>query len=297
MRAMNMRSANAIVAVVDPRARHQAGLAKAALLAQNLHARVDLFEIVRGAETSPLLKSLARPLRDRGLEVTTQAARDDSLSAALAEHLKHTCPKFVIKDVHQRTLAQPASLTGSDRELIRSCPVALLISKPLLWPERPRICMAIDPENGAQARASVDQIVMEQGALLAGQMGGELHVLHAYIPPAYVVTVPAVDDFRALEHSHELLIARCHAKLRSLKTLASSHGVSTDHVHMAIGPVCDALTCLASEQKASVIVMGALSRSASRRDAIGSSAEALLEQISCDVLVVKATDATNRQSA
>jgi universal stress protein E len=287
---MNMSSTDAIVVVVDPRARHQAGLAKGALLAQKVHARVDLFELARGVGMSPMLQAFARPLRDRGLEVTTQAVRDEFLGVALAEHLKHTCAKLVIKDVHQHSNAQRASLFDCDWQLIRSCPAALLMSKPTLWSERPQICAAIDPEQGHQTRVSLDQIVMEHGAVLAGHLEGELHVLHACLPATYVAP-SAGDDFRSLEYSHELLIPQCHAKLWSLKTLASSYGVSTSHVHMAIGPVCDALICLASEQKASVVVMGAVSRSALRRNVIGSTAEALLEQISCDVLVVKETQA------
>jgi universal stress protein E len=286
---MKMIPSNAIVVVVDPEAKHQAGLAKGALLAQKLHARLDLLACSSCVEISSMLQSLARPLRDRGLEVTTQAARDDLLSSTLARHLEDTCAKLVIKGVHQHAVSRRTSLSHSDWELIRSCPVALLLSKPTLWPERPKICAAIDPEQG-QARVSLDHIVMEHGAVLAGQLEGALHVLHAYIPPAFVVTVSAGEDFRALEYSHELL-AQCHAKLRSLKTLASIYGVPENHVHMAIGPVCDALRTLAGERKASVVVMGAVSRGALRRNAIGSTAEALLQQISSDVLVVKAADA------
>ena len=288
---MNMSPPNAIVVVVDSQAKHQAGLAKGALLAGKLHARVDLFEVVRSAEMSPMLRSLARPLRDRGLEVTTQSTREDILSAVLAEHLKHACAKLVIKDVHQRAVTQRAPPTHSDWELIRSCPVDLLLSKPTLWPERPQICAAIDPGQDHQARVALDHLVMEHAAVFARQLEGEFDVLHAYVPPAFVMTVPAGEDFRALEYSHELLIAQCHARLRSLKTLASRYGVSASHVHVAIGPVCDALRTLASELKASVVVMGAVSRSALRRNAIGSTAEALLEQLSSDVLIVKATSA------
>jgi universal stress protein E len=280
---MNVSHPNAIVVVVDPSAKHQAGLAKGALLAQQLHVRVDLFAIAGGLQTSSTLRALARPLRDRGLEVRTESACADALSATLVEHLKHTCVQLVIKDVRRHAVAQSASPTHSDWELIRSCPVALLLSKPTLWPERPQICAALDPEQG-QTRMSLDHIVMEHGSVLAGQLGGALHVLHAYIPPPYVVTVPAGDDFRALEYSHELLLAQCHAKLRSLKTLASSYGVPETHVHMAIGPVCDALRTLAGERKASVVVMGAVSPGAPRKDAI--------EQMACDVLVVKASEAT-----
>lgn len=280
-----MSSTDTILVVVDPRAKHHAALAKGALLAQKLQARIDLFASSNSAQTAFVLPSFAKPLRDLGLEVTTQAADGDAFRVALAERLKHTRPKLVIKDVQPR-----ASLTDSDWQLMRSCPVALLLSKPTLWPERPQICAAIDPGYSHRAHVALDHIVLEQGSALATQLGGELHVLHAYLPPAFVVTMPA-DDCRTLEYSHELVIAQCHARLRSLKTIASGYGVPASQVHVTIGPVCDAVSSLVSELKASIVVMSAVSRSDLRRDVIGSTAEALLKQIRCDVLVVKAPEA------
>ncbi|HEY5759677.1 MAG TPA: universal stress protein [Steroidobacter sp.] len=302
-----MSPTETILVIVDPRANHHAGLAKGALLAQKSRARIHLFacnssgatderylvpadESGRDEEMSSMLQALARPLRERGLEVTTQTARGDSLNHAIAECVKDTRSRLVINDIHQHAVTRRASLTHGDWELIRSCPAALLLSKPTLWPGRPKICAAIDPGHSQQAQMSLDQAVLEQAVMLARQLEGELHVLHAYIPPAFVVPVPAVEDFRMLESSHQLVIAQSHARLRSLKALASGYGVPDGHVHVTIGPVCDVLSSLVRELKASILVMGAVSRSALRADVIGSTAEALLEKIACDVLVVSTPD-------
>jgi universal stress protein E len=244
---MNMSPNDAIVVVVDPRARHHAGLVKGALLARKFQARLDLFACSNRADTSVLLESLARPLRDLTLQVTTQITRTDFWNAALADYLEHTCAKLVIKDVHQQTATRRAVLSDSDWELIRSCPVSLLLSKRSLWPERPQICAVLDPGHGRRTVASLDHVVLDQGATLARQVGGELLVLHAYISPALVVTVRRADDLRAQEHA-------------------------------TTGPARDALSSLVSEVDASIIVTG-------------SRAEALLEQIPCDVLVVNAAEA------
>jgi universal stress protein E len=303
-----MSPTETILVIVEPRANHHAGLAKGALLAQKIRARIHLFrcsshaaaderylvsadDSVRDEEMSSMLQALARPLREQGLEVTTQTARGDSANDAIVACLKDTHSRLVIKDIHQHAVSRRASLTHGDWELIRSRPAALLLSKPTLWPGRPQICAAIDPGHSHQAQMSLDQAVLEQAVMLARQLEGELHVLHAYIPPAFVVPVSAVEDFRMLESSHQLVIAQCHARLRSLKALASGYGVPAGHVHVTIGPVCEVLSSLVRELKASIVVMGAVSRSALRPDVIGSTAEALLEKIACDVLVVSTPNA------
>lgn len=302
-----MSPTETILVIVDPRANHHAGLAKGALLAQKLRARIHLFmcnsraatderylvsadEGLRDEEKSFMLQALARPLRERGLEVTTQTARGDSLNDAMSACVKDTRSRLVIKDIRQDAVTQRASLTRGDWELIRSCPAALLLSKPTLWPGRPQICAAIDPSHGQQAQMSLDQAVLEQGAMLVRQLEGALHVLHAYIPPAFVVPVPAVEDFRTLESSHQLVIAQCHARLRHLKAVALAYGVPASHVHVTIGPICEVLSSLVKELRAGIFVMGAVSRSALRPNVIGSTAEALLVQIACDVLVVSTPD-------
>lgn len=185
---------DAVLVIVDPSARHHAGLAKAALLASKFEARVDLFassgsapagpsrladENRRVAETSAILQTLARPLRDRGLDVTTQVVHAGSLNCVLAEHLNSSCTRFVIKDVHQDAISGKAALTPNDWELAHACPASLLLSKSTLWPALPRICAAIDSKHGQESLAPRERVIMEQGALLTARLGGELDVLHA----------------------------------------------------------------------------------------------------------------------
>lgn len=264
-----------ILVIVDPGARHHAGLAKAALIAKKSAARVDLFacssassgalrsfpaqstdEIAR-AETSAMLHALARPLRDLGLEVTTEAVQAESPSAALAACLKHSRAGMVIKDVHRDAGSGNAALTWSDWELARDCPISLLLSKPTLWPALPKICIAIDPGHRQLALVSLEHSIMEQGQALAERLDGELHVLHACMLPA-VTTMPAADP-----------------------------------VHLGVMGIGDVLTRFVDQLEASIVVMGAVSRSPLRKDVIGSTAEILLRHLLCDVLLVKAPQAAS----
>lgn len=115
--------------------------------------------------------------------------------------------------------------------------------------------------------------------------------MHAYIPPTFVITAPAADASGALEISQAVMTAQYRARLRELQALTSDYEVPASHVHFSIGSVCEVLNAFVTQLAASVVVMGAVSRAALRRDVIGSTAEGLLRQIPCDVLVVKASQA------
>lgn len=186
-----MRRNDAILVVVDPQARHHAGLAKGALLAKKFQARVNLFacsgalptrstdEHIRVAETSKILQALARPLRDRGLDVTTETVHAESLNGALAERLKHSTARFVVKDVYRDAFSGRAALTHNDWEIALACPVSLLLSKSKLWPALPKICAAVDSRQGLQSLAYLERSIMAEGAALTSRLEGELDVLHA----------------------------------------------------------------------------------------------------------------------
>jgi universal stress protein E len=60
--------------------------------------------------------------------------------------------------------------------------------------------------------------------------------------------------------------------------------------HVRPGAPVEELPLLAEEIGASVVVMGAVSRSAVRRLFIGNTAESVIDALSCDVLVVKPVD-------
>lgn len=176
---------DAILVIVDPSAKHHAGLAKGALLARKFDTRIEIFSCSGTSEVRPsseILQALAWPLRDRGLEVTTESVQAESVSAALVSRLRNSLASLVIKDVHPSASHARAGLAHGDWELARDCPKALLLSKARLWPALPKICAAIEPQHASWARAPLAQAVMEQGTALSAHLGGELDVLHACGP-------------------------------------------------------------------------------------------------------------------
>lgn len=303
-----MSSIRNILVIVDPTVQHQPAIAKAALLAERLAARLDLFicdtkaarnirmaEHLRVSPEAPFqdhlpqwLETIAAPLRRQGLEVTTEVLGADPLHTALLKRVEHTCADLVIKDTHHHSVAQRTLLTNTDWELIRGCPVPLLLVKPTPWSAAHRIAAAIDPGHLDDKPRLLDRSILEEAAKLTGALHGELHAIHAYIPAAMLaaatVTVPPL----ILDIPEEALAEERRQKLNELMALTSEYGLPAANIHLVTGGVTEALCRLARDGEIDIMALGAVSRRALKRILIGSTAEMILEQLPCDLLVVKA---------
>jgi universal stress protein E len=303
---MVMNSIHNILVIVDPTAQQQTAVAKSAVLAERFHARLDLFicdtkaaknirlaDQLRKSPQAPLeenlsqlLESLAAPLRRRGIEVTTEVLSADPLHTALLDRVKHTCAELVVKDTHHHSVAQRTFLTHTDWELIRGCPVPLLLVKASAWSPAHRIGAAVDPGHLDDKPRLLDRCILDEASRLAQHLEGELHAFHAYIPAAIVaasVSAPPI----VLDVPTEALAQEQQAELKQVVALTSEYRVLPANIHVEAGGVRQVLCRLARQYGIDVMVMGAVSRSALKRILIGSNAETVLERLPCDLLVVK----------
>lgn len=301
-----MSSIHNILVIVDPTAREQTAVAKAAVLAEKFQARLDLFlcdtkasrnvrlaERLRKSPQTPgdddlsrMLEELAAPLRERGIGVSTEIMSADPLHTALLNRVKHTCADLVIKDTHHHTAAHRTFLTNTDWELIRGCPVPLLLVKPIAWSKALRVGAAVDPGHLNDKPKLLDRCILDEASRLARTLDGDLHVFHAYIPAsiaAAAATIPPV----LIDVPAEVLAQEQEAKVKEVTELAADYRVPAANLHVEAGAVNELLCRLALHRNIDVMVMGAVSRSALKRILIGSTAEKVLEHLPCDLMVVK----------
>ena len=295
-----------ILTIVDPTAQRHIAVTKAAVLAEKFQARLDLFicdtkaaknarlaEHLRKSPQAPfepglsgMLDSLAAPLRKRGIDVTTEVISADPLHSVLLDRVKRTCADLVVKDTHHHTIAQRTWFTNTDWELIRGCPVPLLLVKPTQWSPACRIGAAVDPGHMDDKPRLLDRCILDVASGLSQQLEGELHAIHAYIPAAYIAAAvaepPLVVDVPA-----QTLEQERQARMQDVLSLTSDYRIPTTNVHVEAGGAKEVLCRLAREFEIDVMAMGAVSRSTLKRIVIGSTAESVLEHLSCDLMVVK----------
>jgi universal stress protein E len=309
-----MQRIDRILAVIDPTVEIHPGVSKAATLARACGATLELFicdfdpgltgqpffdtdalrhlrdEFVK--ERAERLDHMAAELRAGGLNVETLVHWDNPLHRGILRRVEESRPDLVVKDTHYHSFLRRTLVSNTDWNLIRSCPVPLLLAKAPAWPAHPRLLAAIDPAHAGDKPAALDHDIVEAAQFLAGRLGGDVQIVHSFFPAALLAATvgmagaPLAADWTATDIMEQ---GRTEAVER-VRKVADARGVSEDAIRILQGAAAETLPAYAESEHAAVLVMGAISRSRLQEAFIGSTAERVLDRIPCDVLVVKPGD-------
>jgi universal stress protein E len=284
---------NTILVVVDATApSHQPALERAAWLAKQAGARVELFacefdpdldsgRVAAAVREQALLQrrrsleELAAPLRQQGLAVSVDVVWDHPFDAAILKKAAAHDYWLVAKDTHHHNLAQRTLLTNVDWHLIRTCPVPLLLVKDRKLAVAPNVLAAVDPVNEHDKPAALDDRIYTFAADLARKLRGRLHVVHSYATPLGA-ELPA-DAVKLIADEHREAMAR----------FLDTHAALEGRPHLYEGVAHECLQQAAKEHAADFVVMGAVARRGLKRLFIGSTAERVLDRLPCDLVIIK----------
>ena len=288
-----------ILVVIDLTAgAHQPALRRAAWLARQAGARLELFACdfdpdldggrittVWGPDSGPRerlllkrraeLEQLAAPLREQDLEVTVDVVWDHPFDQAVVKRAAAHDYWLVAKDTHHHNIVQRTLLTNVDWQLIRACRAPLLLVKDRPVAGEPRVLAAVDPVNEHDKPAALDDRIFTFAADLARVLAGQLHVVHSYAAPLGAELPPSVLAIIAQEH---------HA---AMTTFLDKHAALGGRRHLYEGSAHACLIKAANELAADIVVLGAVARRGLKRLFIGSTAERVLDRLPCDLVIIK----------
>jgi universal stress protein E len=305
-----MRIRHILVAIGDLRRSPRSELRKAGALARAARAKLELFHAIdepdpersfpetatrdevakqREAIVAKYQRRLERFARDpalRGVTVTCTAVWDYPPHEAVIRRALAARSRLVIAAARGHRLGARLLLRNTDWELIRHCPIPLLIVKSPRRYRRPLVLAAVDPFHAHARPADLDARLVQAGGEFARLLRGSLQLFYAYMPivavePMAMAAAPLAMMPPEAEEVHTQHVTRV------IGQLADKAGIARTHCHIRMGEVADQLSACARRSGAAIVVMGAVSRSAIARLFIGNAAERALDRLSCDVLVVK----------
>jgi universal stress protein E len=295
-----------LVAVRDPRAKRLPAVEKAAQLAQAFEARIELFhalsipipldtetfgtqllyqlENAHRVQLRSGLEALAESVRKRGIEVTTQALWDFPAGEAIVRRAATANADLIVAECHAGEHRGRWFLHLTDWDLLRHAAVPVLLVKNKRPYRRPALLAAVDPSHAFAKPAKLDVEILRTAQAFTRKLRGKLHAVHAYVP----VPGDATGSELLNPAATRILSARAktHARARYeplLKSARITHVTS----HLIDEHPINGLPRLARQIGCDILVMGAVSRSGLRRIFIGNTAERILDEVECDVLVVK----------
>jgi universal stress protein E len=255
-----------------------------AFIPDELHLRAKQLQALVGKEQ-----------RRSSVEIETTVVRDYPPADALVRQVLKFAPDLLIAESHRHSKLARALLDQTDWELIRNCPCPLWLSKSGRLPtdRSMRVLAAIDPFHSRAKPARLDDVIMRSALGVAGGKPERVIACHAYAPPnmAMPLAMPGMASEPYWQPLSEQELDRYAAQIRqTVERQLARYRIPPRNRLVVQGNPPQALALLARKHRIGVVVMGAISRSALTRFFIGNTAERLIDDVQCDVLVVKSPD-------
>lgn len=300
-----MQSIKTILVVVDPTTERDFVIDRARQIAKAAGARVNLYinspnslnqhtYLYEGIDPDFFLKqrklfvdhhrqilaTLAEEFAKDNIDTTTVFEEKHNLAEAIIEQARTASADLVMKSTHHHNLVQRSLITNTDWRLIRKCRAPLYLTKPGAWKPAGKIVTAVDPLHPKAEQSRLDHALLETTVFLAGLLQQQPGVFHSYFP--FVSTLFAAGP--QLEEGMDRIRDQ-HAE--KLQDLLASHNIAPANIKLSRGELVPKLNEYLTEANANLLVIGALSRNVLERAIVGDTAEKILEDCPCDVLVMK----------
>ncbi len=294
-----------LVAVADPSAGTNKAVRRACALARTTGASIELFNAIpaamsvgtvhaaaeeftryEAAQNRHQLERIANRLRREEFLVNTNVQTGYPVHEAILRQVRISKADLLIIEAHKHGVFARLLLTQTDFELIRHCPVPLLIVKGHAAWRSPRILAALDPFHSNDKPRALDGEIVAAAGAVARLVRGSVHAVHIYRPLAsYVADLPLAPMAQAAVPAQEKEYGRS-VKHRFLEALGR-YEIPKNRGHLIAADPAIELPRLARSLRAGLIVMGAISRSGLKRIFIGNTAEHVLDRLQCDVMIVR----------
>jgi universal stress protein E len=293
-----------LLVVIDPQQPQQPALERAVWLARQTqaqlhlllveyHAAVDAAHLFDSAlqararaalleQRSTWLEELAAPLQAEGLQVHLDVRWGRPQHGLVLEKVAEMSPDLVLKSTAHNSLLRRLLLSNSCWQLIRHCPVPLWLVQHGQWQGR-SLCAALDPLHSADKPAALDHQLIRAAIELSRQLGLQAHYLHSYAP------LPRTLMFDAeLVANYEGYVARSATLHReAFEQLLGQYPIPLPDTHLLEGFAEEVLPRFVREHAIDLLLLGAIARGHLDTALIGHTAERVLENVDCDLLVLK----------
>lgn len=263
---------DALFVVFDPTTEQQLALDRAAIIAGSEGSKIHLYACIY-EDTSPesnretglaaqegILARAAEPLRDNGVEVTTEVEWEKDWYNAVIRAAKRADAGVVLKSSIAHSSSQRRLKRTSDWTLIRECHCPVLLVKTPATSAPRKVLAALDINGENEAYGELNKHILDfTQRYYAASNGAELHFLNG----------------------HKDLLSR-----PDRGTLIRVCGVSKDRIHIKMGDPDDVIVDTAGELGVNLVVIGNSARSGLAALMKSNTAERVLDKLDCDLLAL-----------
>lgn len=236
-------------------------------------------------ENQAWLDALAVPYQNEGVTINSVVIwHHRPFQAAILEVLKNG-HDLVVKATHPHSKLSAILFTPTDWNLLRKCPVPLLLVKHHKWPEKGNIICAIDCKSMQDDdHHQLNQQIITEAKAMSKIINATAHLVTAYPSPPMniMLELPEFDPI-----GYEKGLNEFHKK--TLLEYAQINKIAESETHLIQGLPEDVISRIAKEIDAELVILGTVGRSGLTATLLGQTAEQVIDQLDCDLLALKPT--------
>ncbi|PLW70274.1 universal stress protein [Pseudohalioglobus lutimaris] len=268
-------SSTKYLVVFDPTQESQPALARMVDIAENTEVELQVFcciheELPRSdgrdaeiqqriAAQEEVVNAAVASLREKGLPVAVEVEWDSNWYQAVVRASVRHAVDGVVKSSRRHSSAQRRLKRTSDWTLIRECNCPVLLVKGDGSNRAQTVLAALDTRGDQEAYRTLNQKILDMCREFFEQTDTEVHYVSAH------KDLPSRPDRGSL-------VRAC--------------GVPGERVHIVMDEAHDAIIKTAKELQAGLVVMGTSARSGLSAMLNSNTAEKVLDQLECDLLVM-----------
>ncbi|MCB1843821.1 MAG: universal stress protein [Halioglobus sp.] len=227
----------------------------------------------RRDEVQAQIDSQRRP----GQQVTLQVVWQKDIDQWITRECGKGKVDLVVKTGHRsETLVH----TSTDWQLLRECPVPVLLVARKRWHRTKPVLAALDLSTTLRSKQALNGKVLRAARDLAHGLGVELKIITAIEIPTLLADLDLVDPLAYTRDARRDMQPQ-------IDKLAAAYDLPEHLFVSKQGPVEKVITSCAASTRAQIVVMGTVARRGVKARLLGNTAERVLRHMKTDVLAIK----------
>ena len=301
-----------ILVDMDPVNEQQPALTRAITLAKKFDASIELFLVVYNSslmvewffdsEQLEKVKLAYLKTKQRWLDTYVSQVADAKIPVSvdvrwhkpiyegINKKVKESKADLVIKSTHRHPAINKIFFTPNDWQLLKSCPVPLILTKRDCSDEYSNIMAAVDPTQSHGKPEGLDKVILDTTIDLSKTLSATAHVTHCYEPISSKMwqgvgaNSPGLGlSFDEYEDYFDQLQTFQNEQFTNI---LSNYNFDEEDKHLESGDAVNLLPELVDKNNIDLLIMGTTYRTG----LLGSTAEKILDNIHCDIMAVKPKD-------
>jgi universal stress protein E len=231
-----------------------------------------------------VIAELADSVRDWGVDVECGVRWGHPPEDVILAEIERWGADLLVIGTHQPGARPHTRLAQVDWQLMRGCPCPILVARDPQFRGYASIVAAVDPLHRHAEPERLDRRILEIATTLTASAGARLEVVHVCPSAESFALASSIEVSPGVYYGSEN-IEQLHRQ--ALQELVAEFGIRRTSTVLLHGDPAEQLADYLREKRADLVVLGALKRGVLEEWVLGSTAERIVAEVGCDVLLVK----------